>query len=149
MPAVSVGSRERVKRIFDVCVSGIGLALSAPVWVVTAALIKLEDGGPVFYAHERVGRGGRRFKNWKFRSLPTPDPRDARVAVRCLPEVESRVGINGQHAHPVPTARTGGNVNLEGPPHQVRPPPLARGPRPPVQGLGFSRNSVDAHGEQR
>src|SRR2546426_6886519 len=60
------------KRFFDVSLSGIGLLLSAPLWVLIAISIKLEDGGPVFYGQERVGRGGTRFKNWKFRSM-TPN----------------------------------------------------------------------------
>ncbi len=50
-----------------------GLFLSAPLWPLIAAAIKLEDGGPVFYGQERVGKGGVRFKSWKFRSM-TPDP---------------------------------------------------------------------------
>jgi lipopolysaccharide/colanic/teichoic acid biosynthesis glycosyltransferase len=60
------------KRVFDVSLSGLGLLGSAPLWALIALSIKLEDGGPVFYANERVGKGGRRFKNWKFRSM-TPD----------------------------------------------------------------------------
>ena len=62
-----------LKRPFDVLLSGIGLILSAPLCVLIGLLIKLEDGGPVFYVQERVGKGGRRFWNWKFRSM-TPDP---------------------------------------------------------------------------
>lgn len=57
------------KRIFDVLVSGVGLLLSGLIWVLIAVGIKLEDGGHVFYVHERVGRGGQRFRSWKFRSM--------------------------------------------------------------------------------
>ena len=57
------------KRAFDVALSGLGLCLSAPVWVAAAALIKLEDGGPVFYRQERVGLRGRPFTVLKFRSM--------------------------------------------------------------------------------
>jgi lipopolysaccharide/colanic/teichoic acid biosynthesis glycosyltransferase len=60
------------KRCFDVTLAGAGLLISAPLWALIAIAIKLEDGGPVFYAHERVGKGGRLFKNWKFRSM-TPN----------------------------------------------------------------------------
>jgi len=60
------------KRGLDVVLSGVGLLASAPLWIVLAALIKLEDGGPVFYGQERVGQGGRVFKVWKFRSM-VPD----------------------------------------------------------------------------
>ena len=58
-----------LKRPFDILVSGLGLLLSAPFWVLFALSIKLEDGGPVFYSQERVGKSGRRFKSWKFRSM--------------------------------------------------------------------------------
>jgi lipopolysaccharide/colanic/teichoic acid biosynthesis glycosyltransferase len=39
------------------------------LWLVLAALIKIEDGGPIFYSQERVGLGGRQFLTWKFRSM--------------------------------------------------------------------------------
>ncbi len=57
------------KRVFDLLLSGIGLLVSALLWLIIAGAIKLEDGGPVFYAHERIGEGGRRFRSWKFRSM--------------------------------------------------------------------------------
>jgi lipopolysaccharide/colanic/teichoic acid biosynthesis glycosyltransferase len=64
------------KRAFDVMLSGIGLVLSAPVWLIAALLIKLEDGGPVFYRQERVGRRGRPFTVLKFRSMVPDAERD-------------------------------------------------------------------------
>ena len=57
------------KRLLDVALSGLGLALSSPLWALLAAAVKLEDGGPVFYAQERVGEGGRTFRAFKFRSM--------------------------------------------------------------------------------
>ena len=57
------------KRLLDVMLSGGGLIMSAPLWAVITLLIKLEDGGPVFFSQERVGRGGRRFGALKFRSM--------------------------------------------------------------------------------
>jgi lipopolysaccharide/colanic/teichoic acid biosynthesis glycosyltransferase len=57
------------KRALDVVLSAIGLILSAPLWAALAALVKLEDGGPVFFGQERVGEGGRVFKVLKFRSM--------------------------------------------------------------------------------
>ncbi len=57
------------KRVFDVCLSGFGLVVSLPLWLIIAASIKLEDGGPVFYSQERVGKGGKVFKVYKFRSM--------------------------------------------------------------------------------
>ena len=57
------------KRPFDLLLSGLGLLASAPLWVIIALCIKLEDGGPVFYGQQRVGRGGTRFRSLKFRSM--------------------------------------------------------------------------------
>jgi lipopolysaccharide/colanic/teichoic acid biosynthesis glycosyltransferase len=57
------------KRSFDILLSGLGLLLSSPLWLLFALAIKLEDGGPVFYGQRRVGRYGRQFKSWKFRSM--------------------------------------------------------------------------------
>ena len=58
-----------LKRPFDIAFSGLGMVLSAPLWAVIAAAVKLQDRGPVFYGQERVGRGGRLFKALKFRSM--------------------------------------------------------------------------------
>jgi lipopolysaccharide/colanic/teichoic acid biosynthesis glycosyltransferase len=58
-----------IKRAFDVVLSGFGLLVSAPLWVLFAAAIKLQDGGPIFFTQERVGRAGLVFKALKFRSM--------------------------------------------------------------------------------
>jgi lipopolysaccharide/colanic/teichoic acid biosynthesis glycosyltransferase len=58
-----------IKRLFDVALSAIGLIASAPFWALFALLIKLEDGGAVFFPQERVGLGGRVFTALKFRSM--------------------------------------------------------------------------------
>jgi lipopolysaccharide/colanic/teichoic acid biosynthesis glycosyltransferase len=57
------------KRLLDMALAGSGLIASAPLWAVIAALIKIEDGGPVFFSQERVGHNGRVFDALKFRSL--------------------------------------------------------------------------------
>lgn len=66
LPAVNVPFG---KRALDVCLAGGGLIASSPIWLTLAAIIKLEDGGPVFYTQDRVGEGGRVFKVFKFRSM--------------------------------------------------------------------------------
>jgi lipopolysaccharide/colanic/teichoic acid biosynthesis glycosyltransferase len=58
-----------MKRAFDATLAGTGLILSAPLWAIFAAAIKLEDGGPVFFAQDRVGLNGRAFDALKFRSM--------------------------------------------------------------------------------
>lgn len=61
-----------MKRAFDVIVSGAGLVVSAPLWLLIAAAIKAEDGGPVLFVQNRVGLGGLAFRALKFRSM-VPD----------------------------------------------------------------------------
>jgi lipopolysaccharide/colanic/teichoic acid biosynthesis glycosyltransferase len=57
------------KRLLDILLSATGLAVTLPLSAVAALAVKGYDGGPVFYAQERVGRDGRRFRAWKFRSM--------------------------------------------------------------------------------
>lgn len=61
--------RTAVKRLFDIVAASILLVLALPVMAVTALLIVIEDGFPVFYRQERVGLNGRLFKVIKFRSM--------------------------------------------------------------------------------
>lgn len=58
-----------LKRPLDMALATVMLICSAPVWFIIAILIKLEDGGPVFYQQERWGRGGSRFRVRKFRTM--------------------------------------------------------------------------------
>ncbi len=58
-----------LKRSVDLLFSITGLVLTLPAWLVVPVAIKLEDGGPVFYGQLRVGREGRLFSSWKFRSM--------------------------------------------------------------------------------
>src|SRR5216117_1210737 len=58
-----------LKRLFDVVSSVTALIISAPLFVLTPLLIWIEDGSPVFYRQERVGRDGRRFVLFKFRTM--------------------------------------------------------------------------------
>ena len=70
-----------LKRAFDATLAGAGLILSAPLWAIFAAAIRIEDGGPVFYRQRRVGLGGRTFEALKFRSM-RPDAERATGAVQ-------------------------------------------------------------------
>jgi lipopolysaccharide/colanic/teichoic acid biosynthesis glycosyltransferase len=58
-----------MKRFFDMLVSGAGLIVLAPVSLLISIAIKLEDGGPVFFTQDRVGRDCRVFTAYKFRSM--------------------------------------------------------------------------------
>lgn len=57
------------KRAFDIVCSVACLLLASPVMIVTALAIKLEDGGPILYKSERIGRKGQPYYVWKFRSM--------------------------------------------------------------------------------
>lgn len=58
-----------LKRAFDVIFSSLVLILLSPLFLVIALLIKHEDGGPVLFTQERVGRNGEPFTIHKFRSM--------------------------------------------------------------------------------
>jgi len=80
-----------LKRLFDIIVSAAGILLLSPFFVITAAIIKLDSKGPVFYRGVRVGRKGKLFKIYKFRTMvadadriggsstPEDDPRVTRI----------------------------------------------------------------------
>jgi lipopolysaccharide/colanic/teichoic acid biosynthesis glycosyltransferase len=68
--------RMAAKRLEDIVVAAIGIVILAPVFVVVAISIRLEDGGPVFYRQVRIGRAGKPFEIDKFRSM-TPAPKGA------------------------------------------------------------------------
>lgn len=57
------------KRLFDICFSLTALLLSLPVWAIVIILIWWEDPGPILFVKNSVGRGGRNFKQLKFRSM--------------------------------------------------------------------------------
>ena len=58
-----------VKRIFDLVFSLLGLGVLLPFMLLVAVWIRLTSRGPVFYRGARVGRGGRRFRVLKFRTM--------------------------------------------------------------------------------
>ncbi len=57
------------KRTFDFAASLIGILLLSPIYIGTALSIKLTTPGPVFYTKERVGKNGKTFAFYKFRSM--------------------------------------------------------------------------------
>lgn len=58
-----------IKRAMDIIISGVGLLVLSPVMLVCAVLIKLEDGGHVFFRQTRATKGGKLFKVYKFRTM--------------------------------------------------------------------------------
>lgn len=74
-PALYESSRTKTlgfrfaKRTIDIAASFMGLVILSPVFLVTAAAIKLEDGSDVFYVQERIGKWHKPFRIYKFRSM--------------------------------------------------------------------------------
>lgn len=82
--------RSRIsKRLFDTSLAGLALLALAPVLLVTAMLIKLEDKGPVFFVQRRMGRGNTFFNMFKFRSMKV-DKNDAEGS-RSTGRVDDRI----------------------------------------------------------
>ena len=64
-----VGGTKIIKRSLDMLGALIGLIILSPILGITALLIKLEDGGPIFFVSDRAGKWGKTFKMYKFRSM--------------------------------------------------------------------------------
>lgn len=72
------------RRSFDIGIAAIGLVVFSPLLALVALLIKLESPGPVFFKQKRVGKDGRLFDVYKFRSM-----RVAGEGEQTVPEVEN------------------------------------------------------------
>jgi lipopolysaccharide/colanic/teichoic acid biosynthesis glycosyltransferase len=83
------------KRIFDLVTATAGLVLLAPLFGLLALLVKIEDGGRVFFRQERVGYRGRPFRIWKFRTM--------------IPDAEAN-GLPLTVAHDTRVTRIGGRL---------------------------------------
>ena len=64
-----VASSYFIKRLFDIVASICILIAISPILAAIALLVKLEDGGPIIFAQKRVGKWGKEFKMYKFRSM--------------------------------------------------------------------------------
>jgi exopolysaccharide biosynthesis polyprenyl glycosylphosphotransferase len=58
-----------LKRFIDLITSAIAITLCLPLWIIIPILIKRDSPGPAFYVQERVGKNGRLFPMYKFRSM--------------------------------------------------------------------------------
>jgi len=67
--SVNEQSFQVIKRLMDICLAFMGLVLGFPLVGLAAILIKLQDGGAVFYSQERVGKGEKTFRVYKLRTM--------------------------------------------------------------------------------
>ncbi len=80
---VGLGRVACVKRVFDITFAALGMVVTVPLWLSIPIMIRLDDGGPVFFRQSRSGLRGREFFVTKFRSMIVDAERDgARQAVR-------------------------------------------------------------------
>jgi exopolysaccharide biosynthesis polyprenyl glycosylphosphotransferase len=61
--------QQSIKRLFDIFLSLIAIILLIPFYIFTAVGVKMSSKGPILYGQERVGKGGKLFKMYKFRSM--------------------------------------------------------------------------------
>ena len=88
LPTASLAGSERImKRLMDVTLATCALAVAAPALLLTALAIRLDSPGPVFFRQERIGRAGKPFRIFKFRSM-TADAWQQRDTVAQLNEVD-------------------------------------------------------------
>lgn len=60
---------EICKRVMDILGAGCGLVLLSPVIIIVAILVKFSSKGPIFFSQKRVGKNGKEFNMYKFRSM--------------------------------------------------------------------------------
>jgi lipopolysaccharide/colanic/teichoic acid biosynthesis glycosyltransferase len=60
---------KKSKRLFDLFFTLLGLPFLLPLFFIIGLLIKLEDGGPIFFIQKRIGYKGKPFLMWKFRTM--------------------------------------------------------------------------------
>lgn len=78
--SVALPEQLLVKRVIDILGSVVGLSVTGVAFVILAPIIKHQSPGPVFYSQIRVGRNGRQFRIYKFRSMyPDADARKAEL----------------------------------------------------------------------
>jgi exopolysaccharide biosynthesis polyprenyl glycosylphosphotransferase len=87
-PTSLSGPQAFVKRAFDVALSALAIAVTSPIWLISAALIAVTSDGAVLYRQQRIGRNGRSFTMFKFRTMVAD-------ADRLLPEVDGMTKGNG------------------------------------------------------
>ena len=68
-PRPAAAARDVLRRGIDILGASIMLLTLAPLLAMAAALVKLDSRGPIFFRHARVGKDGRHFQLWKFRSM--------------------------------------------------------------------------------
>jgi len=86
---VQIARRSWAKRISDVVLAGAGGLLLLPLACAISLCIKLQSPGPVLYGQWRIGRGGKKFRAWKFRSMRSDADQVLEAYLQSDPELRS------------------------------------------------------------
>jgi lipopolysaccharide/colanic/teichoic acid biosynthesis glycosyltransferase len=92
------------KRLFDIVLASIGVVVLLPIFLTIAIVIKLEDGGNIFYFREMIGLRGRRFIMLKFRTMIL----DADIYLEQKPELKLEYQKNMKLQYDPRVTRIGG-----------------------------------------
>jgi exopolysaccharide biosynthesis polyprenyl glycosylphosphotransferase len=110
---------DKAKRGFDIILAGFLLIITLPLWVLIALSVKLEDKGPIFYSQERVGKDGKPFMLYKFRSMKVGAEKGDPVWAKRKDERITKVGkfLRETHLDEIPQMINvlKGDINLVGP----------------------------------
>src|SRR5439155_22560349 len=68
-PARLTGTQAAAKRSFDLLVSSFVFLITMPAWLLSALAVKATSRGPILFRQERVGKDGKPFKIYKFRTM--------------------------------------------------------------------------------
>jgi exopolysaccharide biosynthesis polyprenyl glycosylphosphotransferase len=80
--------QEVIKRIFDIIFSFLIIVIGMPIWLIVGLLVKLDSSGPMFYTQPRIGKNGKVFNIFKFRSMSfEPVPKDQKWTSKNDPRV--------------------------------------------------------------
>ena len=88
-------SASPINRILDVIIAAAAIIFFGPLMLAIAAVIYFADPGPVLFGHVRIGRGGRSFRCWKFRSMVVNS--DERLAQLLAADHQARIEWETDH----------------------------------------------------
>ena len=80
-----------IKRMCDIFAALFGIILLTPLWIIVAAMVRLNDGGPAFFTQERVGLDGKTFTMFKFRTMRV-DAEELKASLMKANEADSSAG---------------------------------------------------------
>ena len=80
-----------IKRMCDIFAALFGIILLTPLWIIVAAMVHLNDGGPAFFTQERVGLNGKTFTMFKFRTMRV-DAEELKASLMEANEADSSAG---------------------------------------------------------